>query len=359
MKVIFAGSFNESGIMAGPEKVSKRIFEEYSKIDKTLFVCYFQDGKKYSYIKKLFGCKKITSVNGSQVIMFGIIRMLFEILKLKPKFIHIPCFDRFTVFLYLLRLISKVKIFYTLNGIVRHENKYFIKESQFTVLKNRIVEKIIIYASDRIFYLSEFSKKMLFMYYSPDVSRLSKATNGLDDCFLDFAKKHHTKKDDNTIVFIGNIDREDKGFRFLFEALSKFEFKTKLFIIDSADKSDRFKSLPNLNISVTDKMIPSEMVEYFMDKRIIVSASKYDQFPISILEAISCGLYPILTRQTGLSEIMGDYLSISTFDYGDEKSFLDILTKLFNGNLTYQLKTDLEQLSWKNIFEKYYLSFYL
>jgi len=356
MKVIFAGSYNTGEIFSGPEKVSKRIFEEYSKIDKTLFICYFQDGNKYGYIKKLFGSKKITSVNGSDVLMLGIIRMLYEILKLKPKFIHIPCFDRFTVFLYVLRLFSKVKIYYILNGIVRHENKYFIKESQLTVLKNIIVEKIIVYASDRIFYLSEFSKKILFMYYSPDVSRLTKAINGLDECFLGFAKP--TKIDYKSIVFIGNIDREEKGFRFLLEALSKFEIKTKLYIIDSAEKRVRFKLLPNLKISVTDKMKPVEMVEYLKDKQIIVSPSKYDQFPISILEASSCGLYPILTNQTGLSEIMGEYISTSTFDYGDEKSFLDILTEFFNGSLTYQLKTDLEQLSWKNIFEKYYLGYY-
>ena len=95
MKVIYVGSFERGEILSGPGKVSKRVFEEYSKIDKTLFVCYFQDGKKYSYIKKLFGRKKITSVNGSDVIMFGIIRMLYEILKLKPKYIHILCFNRF------------------------------------------------------------------------------------------------------------------------------------------------------------------------------------------------------------------------------------------------------------------------
>ncbi len=359
MKVIFAGSFNESEIMAGPEKVSKRIFEEYSKIDKTLFICYYQDGKKYGYFTKLFGCRKITTVNDSDVLMLGIIRMLYVILKLKPKIIHIPDYNRFVVFLYLLKLFSGIKIFYTLNGIVRHENKYFIKESRYSVIKNKFAEKIIIYKSDRIFYLSEFSRNMLYKYYSPDILKLSKVINGLDNCFLDFAKTQKTEKDNNSIVFIGNIDREDKGFRFLYEVLSKFEINTRLFIIDSLSKKDRYKSLTNLSITVTNKMTPVEMVEYFKDKRIIVSASKYDQFPISIIEAISCGLYPVLTKQTGLSEMIGEYVSVSTFDYGDENSLKSILADVLDGNLVFKVKTDLDRLSWKNIFEKYYLKFYL
>ena len=55
MKVIFIGTYNESEILSGPEKVCKRVFEEYSKIDDTIFIQYFQDGRKYSYFKKLFG----------------------------------------------------------------------------------------------------------------------------------------------------------------------------------------------------------------------------------------------------------------------------------------------------------------
>jgi glycosyltransferase involved in cell wall biosynthesis len=359
MKVIFAGTYNTGEIFSGPEKVSKRIFEEYSKIDKTLFICYFQDGNKYSYIKKLFGSKKITTVNGSDVIMFGIIRMLYEILKLKPKYIHIPCFDRFTAFLYISKLFSRIKIYYTLNGIVVHENKHFIKESPFTVFKNKIAERIIIYKSDRIFYLSEFSKKILLHYYSPDITRLYKAINGLDECFLNVAKNQFVEKEVKSIVFIGNIDREEKGFSFLLDALTKSDFKSKLYIVDLVDKTNRYKSLPNLDIYITDKMTPIQLAEYLKNKRIIVSASKYDQFPISILEAISCGLYPVLTNQTGLSEMIGDYVSVSTFNYGDDKLFLDIIADVFRGRLTYHVKTDLEQLSWKNIFEKYYLCHYV
>jgi glycosyltransferase involved in cell wall biosynthesis len=251
-----------------------------------------------------------------------------------------------------------VKIFYTLNGIIRHENKYFNKEPLFNVIKNRITENVIVYFSDRIFYLSEFSKSILYRYYSPDSAKLSKAINGLDNCFLEIENNGHSLRENNSVVFIGNTDHNEKGFDFLYSAIKNCNVKIKLYVIDSSDKLDRVKECTNVEVIIFDKMTPVNMVEFLRDKRIIVTPSEYDTFSISTLEAVSCGLYPVLTGQTGISEIIGKYANVSVINYGDSTKFADVLSNLISSETSYDINADLKEFSWSNVFQNFYLNYY-
>lgn len=358
MKVVYIGDFNTGEIMSGPEKVSKRIFEEYSKTDKTLFIHYFQNGKKYNYYKKLFGYEKTADVNGSEVLKLGIFVMLYKVYKLNPIVIHILCFERFVIFLYLLKIFSNVKIYYNLNGIIRHENKYYNKESLVTLIKNIAVENIIVYLSDRMFYLSELSKSILSKYYSYEDSKLSKVKNGLDSCFLEHTNIDSSYKEPDTIVFIGDRERIEKGFSFLMKSLSLIDTSVKLYIIDSNLNNMNIPELRNVQIFITEKLSPVNLIEYLSNKNIVISTSEYDPFNISVLEAISCGLYPVLTKQTGLSEFIGEYVDVSLVDYGDEIKFSQILSGLFKTQISDVRFSNLEEFSWKSVFEKYYRRFY-
>jgi len=358
MKIIYVGSYNAGEILTGPEKVSKRIFEEYAKIDRTLFVQYFQDGRKYSKYKKLFGKEKTNEVNGSEVLMLGIFRMLFHIVKLKPDIIHILSFNRFAAFLYIVKIFLRVKVFYTLNGIIRHENKYYNKESALTVVKNIISENIIIYLSDRVFYLSEFSRRILYIYFKPDRAKLTMVRNGLDNCFIDFTPQENLNKERNSLVFIGNIDQKEKGFEFLIRSLSTLDYKVKLYAIDSSGKAQRFVDFIKPEINIVDKMSPDKMIEFLKSKSIVVAPSEYDTFSISSLEAISCGLYPVLTRQTGLSEFIGSFINVSLVNYNDHNSLGEILNGLINSKVNKYRSFNSKEFSWNMVFNKYYLCYY-
>jgi len=358
MKVIYIGTYNKGEILSGPEKVSKRIFEEYSKTDNTVFIHYFHEGDKYGYFKKLFGYEKTDEVNGSEVIRLGIFSMLYRLIKSKPDIIHILCFNRFVLFVFLLKIFMRVKIFYTLNGIIRHENKYYNKEPEFTVLKNRITENVIIYFSDRIFYLSEFSKSILCRYYTPDNRKLSKAKNGLDDCFLEQGIGKYPVKEYNSIVFIGNVDQKEKGFYFLYNALIKSNYNIKLYIIDTPDKINRFKEYSNIEVNIVGKMTPPNMIEFLRDKRMLVSPSEYDTYSISSLEAISCGLRTVLTSQTGLSEMIRNIPNVSVINYGDETKLIDEISVLSESKIPENELPDLNEFRWSNVMKDVYLSYY-
>jgi glycosyltransferase involved in cell wall biosynthesis len=358
MKVVFIGTYNAKEILTGPEKVCKRIFEEYSRTDKTLFVQYFQDGKKFGYLRKLFGYEKTTNVNGSDVIMVGIVRMLFEILKNNPKVLHILNFNRFVVFLYLLKIISRINIFYTLNGIIRHENKYYKKESLYVRTLNILTENVLIYLSDKIFYLSDFAKGILNLYYSPDKNKLAKALNGLDKCFLGQNIYSATDREINSLVFIGNINQKEKGFSFLLKILKEIDVKINLYIIDSLENANGLPKFNNPEIIFVDRMLPENMMVFLKDKRLLFTPSEYDIFNISSLEAISCGLYPFLSKQSGISELTGKYFSACVFEYGNFNAALKALKNSFNSKLSFQSSNELKLLSWKNILNNYYMPYY-
>jgi len=358
MKIVYVGSYNTNDIMTGPEKVSRRVFEEYSKTDKTIFLHYFQDGRKYSYHKKLIGYEETDSINGSKVLKLGIFRMIYTVLKLNPEIIHVLCYNRFVIFLFLLKIFSRVKIYYTMNGIIRHENKYYNKESIFTVLKNIFTENVLIYFSEKIFYLSDFSKNILNIYYNPDNGKLIKAVNGLDDCFIKQKYNALSEKEPNSVVFIGNIDQKEKGFDFLLGSLLMCGIKIKLYIIDSFEKINRFQDYPNVEICIVNKMPPEQMVKFLKNKNIIVAPGEYDTFNISVLEAASCGLYPVLTPRTGVSEIIGYYFPALKFSCNDKVSLIKILKKIICEPSQFYFYKDLDILSWNNVVKNYYVSHY-
>jgi glycosyltransferase involved in cell wall biosynthesis len=159
------------------------------------------------------------------------------------------------------------------------------------------------------------------------------------------------------VVFIGSINRKEKGFDFLMKSLFLLDDNIKLYIIDNGSNNSLHLKLRKIQKINVNKMSPNEMIEFLNDKNIIVSPSEYDPFNISVLESVSCGLYPILTRQTGLSEIIESYCPSSIIDCGDNVS----LTSCIKDALKHpknERSNNLTRFAWSNVLKEYYLRYY-
>jgi hypothetical protein len=56
MKVMFFGNYEKGEVLLAPTIVAKAIFNNFSKLNHSaIYICYFQDGSKYSRFQKLFG----------------------------------------------------------------------------------------------------------------------------------------------------------------------------------------------------------------------------------------------------------------------------------------------------------------
>ena len=365
MKIIFLGRYNPSENLRGPEKVAKRLFENISCTDLDLtFIEYFFDGKEYNLFKKIFGAEK-NIANGKTIFRLGLARLFFFLLKEKPDIIHLVTFERFAFVAFIYKMFSKVKIIYTVHGIICYENN-FLKEnlSYYYKTKDKYFEKVVFKFSDKIIFLSGISLKFAEKYLTVDKEKVQIIPNGIDRCFYEI--KRLQNKNENTplkIVFIGDYFRKEKGLDFLINSLKNIQFSIELFIIGKTTKIyDSFKSL-NLKIKFINKFEQNKYAEFLCDKDIIISSSFYDNFSISTIEAMAAGLIPIVTRETGMSELIQDGINGFIYDYGDSSAILNVLK-----NLTLDLsklrmvsanaRKIFAQLSWENIAEQYLNTYY-
>lgn len=364
MKIIFLGRYNPSENLRGPEKVAKRIFENVSaKNLDSVFIEYFFDGSEYNIYKKFFGIEKY-NMNGEKILRLGLFRLLLHLIKEKPDIIHLVTFETFAFVVFIYKMISKVKIIYTVHAIMLYVINSLRKNLPYLYkLKNNYFEKIVVKYSDKIVFLSEVSLKFAFKYLDIDKHKVKIIPNGIDKIFSEI--KHIQNKAENVplkIVFVGDYFRIEKGFDFAINSLKDIEFNIELFVIsESTDKYDAFSNL-NLKIKFVEKLDKFKYANFFSDKDIIISSSFCDSFSISIAEAMAVGLLPIVTKETGVSEFINDGVNGFVFNYGDSNRLVEIITRInYERKILYEISCNArkiyEDISWEKVTDKYLLSY--
>src|ERR1035437_1813763 len=97
MKVIFIGNYEKEGAVSAPTIVANALFHNFAKLNHhSIYICYFQDGSKYSRFQKLFG-KELVEEN---VYRCGVFPLIWIVLKYKPDIIHLSTLEMFYVVLF-------------------------------------------------------------------------------------------------------------------------------------------------------------------------------------------------------------------------------------------------------------------
>ena len=89
-----------------------------------------------------------------------------------------------------------------------------------------------------------------------------------------------------------------------------------------------------------------------------MSASSYDQFSIAAVEAMSAGLVPIVTKETGMSRYVKNGVNGFVIEFGDVKRLaesLDLLTtdRKLREKLASNAQSTVSLHSWRSIAEEY------
>ncbi len=359
MRVCFLGRYNPTEILSGPEKVAKRVFSGIKKInDETVFIEYFFDGKRYSYWKKLFGFEVVAVDNGLQIIRAGLLRTIIFLLKFKPEIIHIITFERFAAVAFVYKIFAKVKICYTVHGLINFENTFFRDDlSSFYKVKDKIVEKLIFRFADKIFFLSERIREQASKYFNLTKRSISIVANGIDEVFTKVVNPGNKPAGKLKLVFVGS-DRKEKGFPLLAEALTKIDFEVDLFLIEGYTVPS---SIRNAKVTVKNvsKMPTEKFAEFLEEKDIFISASNYEPFSISAVEAMAAGLVVVATKATGMSRFISDSCNGFVIDSESSSQLTNILAKL-NSNMLLldEIKMNARkiftELSWSQIARQYF-----
>lgn len=359
MDLVYLGRYNESEILTGPEKVAGRIYNNYTRENKSVFVEYFFDGSEFGFFKKLFGKEKKCEVNGSAVVRLGLVSLFIQLIKIRPKIIHIISFERFALIAFLYRVFFKVKIIYNVHGVVAHENKYFCNVNPFKNFKDCFAEDIFVKYSDIILLLSKSSKIILDKYYNISKRKIKYISNGIDGEFKRSNNKINGNNDKLKVVFISDIKRKEKGFGFLKDTLEEFDREIELHIIDKKEtaKEINFKN-KLINCNSYDLMTPNELADFFEDKDVFISSASYEPFGLTGVECMSAGLVPVLTSETGASGLITDELNGFIFEYGNSGQLIKILYKLIDNQemknrISLEAIKVFEQINWETVFKNY------
>lgn len=360
MNILLLGRYNESEILTGPEKVAKRIFEKITRKEKSVFIDYFYDGKKYGFYKKLFGREVICRINESNVMRLGIFTLFFYLFRVKPKIIHIITFERFALVSFLYKIFFRTRIVYNVHGLMIFENHFLRKQNWFYNLKDKIAENILIKYSDILMLPSNNVKLFLDKYYKKTKSRIEYISNGVD---IEFNKVREKKifgeKGFLKIVFIGSPFSMEKGFSFLKKSLEQIKKRVELYIVDKKRNSSII-SIENKFIDVIflNKMPTLELADFIKDKDVFISASNYETFSLTSVECMAAGVIPLLTKETGASELIEEGVNGFLFYFGDNEKLTEILSELSENielrkNISWEARKIYGKLNWGKIADDY------
>lgn len=358
MKMVLLGRYNPSEKLTGPEKFAKRLYHNLleQKIE-CEFIEYFFDGKEFTVFQKLFGKEEIDCEH-VKVYRLGVFQILIFLIKNRVRFIHLVTYERFQIVAFLYSIFFKTSILFSLHGFVNFENHTLDKRKvPLTLkLKDSIFENIFLFYSDIIQIPSlQYKTKFLQMNKRLKESKVVVIHNGCDFNELITIKKQ-AKPSIGTLkaVFVGDDVRQEKGLQFLLQNIDLLSNYLEIFIV-----GEHFKNvdLYSDNFHVIEKMEHEHFINFLADKELILSFSYYDLFPIAIIEGAVVGLLPIVTKETGLSDLFIENKIGFVFNYGDINELERILNNINDDRGVIEKhireKNKLKFLSWENITKQF------
>jgi glycosyltransferase involved in cell wall biosynthesis len=140
---------------------------------------------------------------------------------------------------------------------------------------------------------------------SIDPNKISVIPTGVD---VDLFKNGKTNPE-SSVIFVGSLTKR-KGINYLLEAVSKID-NIKLIIVGDGPEMGSLRLLANSlaiseRVTFAGSVAPHGLPRYYSYASIFVLPSLREALPLSLLEAMSCGLPIIATNISGMSEVIKD-----------------------------------------------------
>ncbi|MDI6655306.1 MAG: glycosyltransferase family 4 protein [Candidatus Hydrothermarchaeota archaeon] len=293
--------------------------------------------------------------------IFRIPYINFKIYKLAPNvlnflknydIIHVHSLGFFSDFLALTKFMHRKPLILSTHGGIFHTKAFsFLKFVYFNFWCRIILKKF-----DKIIADSRSDEK-LFSVIAPNAELIP---NGIE--VRDF--KIQREAENNTLLYVGRISK-NKRIDNLIETIAVLKDKmpdVKLYVIGE-DWEGILKDLKNLakernvenNVIFIGKIDKrEEIAEYYSKAKFFASASEYEGFGISVLEAMAAGCVVIVNDIEAFREFIKDRENGFIVDYSNKKA-ADIISELMHRDLTTiggEARKTAEVYDWKNTVKK-------
>jgi glycosyltransferase involved in cell wall biosynthesis len=160
--------------------------------------------------------------------------------------------------------------------------------------------------ADHICTPSRFSADLVARAYGLDATRISIAAPGLSDAFL--GTMPDADRSDGPVVFFGRFSRV-KGLDILLDAIEQLDTAIRFVIVGRSEGDrlldERLRAMDS-RVEVVPWLDAAGLVTLLSGARIVVSPSRFDNAPITVVEAQACAAPVIATRVGGLAESIRD-----------------------------------------------------
>lgn len=225
--------------------------------------------------------------------------------------------------------------------------------------------------ADRIIAVSEGTRRVINNQYKIALGRIAVAYNALDEDFgkdssggqdLSYGHLKSLKKAGKIIVTTVGRFTAQKGLAHLMRAAAKaIEYEPRLIFVfagDGEDKSQLIKIAAEEGIAeqvfFTGFVRGEELKDVYRLSDIFVMSSVSEPFGLTALEAAHHGSSLVLTKQSGVAEILR---SAMTYDFWDEEKLANILvaiakSKGLSRELNLRMAKEYRNLTWGKIAKK-------
>lgn len=217
------------------------------------------------------------------------------------------------------------------------------------------IEKLGMQEADRIIAVSERTKSVIVEKYGIPASKVTVAYNGVKELQLADSAKYDHRLPEKIVTFLGRVTMQ-KGPEYFVEAAYLVSQKLKNVRFVMAGTGDKLPAMIDkiASMRLTDRfhftgfLNEEKRNQLFQMSDVFVLSSVSEPFGITPLEALQHDVPVILTKQSGVAEVVPNSLQV---DFWDVRKMAEAMIKILTEEgLSKQLRTagaaDVAQLTW-------------
>jgi len=220
------------------------------------------------------------------------------------------------------------------------------------------LEKFALESADRIIAVSHFTKNNIIQFYGIDPNKISVVHNAVSRTKVskqaDLIRK---KPDEKIVLFLGRVTFQ-KGPDYFLEAAAKVLKKNKKVRFVIAGYGDMVNKLVERaaelrigrNVHFTGFLKREEVEQVFSASDVYVMSSVSEPFGISCLEAVLFDVPVIISKQSGVAEVLSHSLKVDFWDTNELANMIYALLKYpaLEKELLTQASEELKHIQWIN-----------
>jgi len=181
--------------------------------------------------------------------------------------------------------------------------------------------------ADRVIAVSERTKQMLIKHYGVPEFKIDVVHNAVKPNFSTYHKAHHLNPSDKVVLFLGRMTMQ-KGPDYFLQMAKKVLDKRKKVKFVMAGDGDMMQQAINMavdlgierNVLFAGFLKGDEVARAYTSADLYVMPSVSEPFGIAPLEAIQHGAPVLISKQSGISEVIKNALRVDFWDVDEMAS---------------------------------------